>query len=102
MAWSHSSSVVAFSSVRFEHVLRQQRRCRGFGGRRRLGHVTGVEWRLRVVFDTQLDRFGFGLAADLAGQPQPEVDTRRHTRRGHRVTLVNHPLVTDWGDAEGL
>ena len=58
--------------------LRQRRRRDRFGFRGCLGHVAGVERRLRVVFDPQLDGFGAVFADDLAGQPQRQVDARRH------------------------
>jgi len=29
-------------------------------------HVTGVEWRMRIVFDRQLDRFGLLAPGDFA------------------------------------
>ena len=39
--------------------------------------IAGVERRMRVVFDRELDGFGFRLTDDLPRQPQPEVDARR-------------------------
>jgi hypothetical protein len=40
-----------------------------------LAHVAGVKWRMRIVFDSQLDRFGSLATSDCIGQPKCQVDT---------------------------
>ena len=48
---------------------------------------------LRVVFDRELDRFGAAFPADLPGQPEREVKSRRHARARDDVALVHDSLV---------
>jgi hypothetical protein len=53
--------------------------------------VAGVERRMRVVLDVQLDRLGDLPAGDLTGKPQAEVDADRDAGRGGD----QHPAVGD-------
>ena len=57
--------------------------------------MAGIERRLRVVFDDQLDGLGPRVAAELAGQPQPEVDARRDTGGGDDLKGLAVLLASD-------
>lgn len=63
-----------------------------------------VEGRLRVVFDTQLNRLGPLLPGDVAREPQPQVDARGHPRRGDHTAVIrmHDALITDRGHPERL
>ena len=42
-------------------------------------HMASIEWRMRVVFDNQLDRFGLLATCDFTGQPKRQVNSCRDT-----------------------
>jgi hypothetical protein len=54
--------------------------------------VAGVERRLRVVLDVELDRLGPLPAGDLAGQPEAEVEAGGDAGRGDDLAGGDDPL----------
>jgi hypothetical protein len=57
-----------------------------------LARVAGVERRLRVVLDVELDRLGPLPAGDLAGQPEAEVEAGGDAGRGDDLAGGDDPL----------
>ena len=56
---------------------------------RRLVERTGVERRLRVVLDAELDALRVLVAGDARRQRESHVDARRHSGRGHDLALLH-------------
>ena len=87
---------------RFGDIAGHQRGGSRLGLRRCLGHVAAVERRLRVVFHRQLDDLRAVLTADLAGQPERQVDARRHPCTGDDLAFVHHPFIANGVGAQTL
>src|SRR5215204_2177873 len=60
-------------------------------GSRCLVGIAGIEWRRRVVFDTELYFPGGCLAGDLGGNSERKIDARADTRRSDHVAVLDDP-----------
>ena len=65
--------------------------------RRRLVRRAGVERRLRVVLDPQLDRLGDRVAGDPRGQRERHVDAGGDAGGGDELAVEHHALVDRLG-----
>src|SRR5215472_2420011 len=66
---------------------------RGFGSFGRAIGMPGIEWRIWIVLDTQLDALSHGIARDFGNNAESKIDTRRDAARRDYIAVLNDPSL---------
>src|SRR5215469_11955087 len=55
--------------------------------------ISGIEWRRRIVFDTELNGPGGRLAGDFRDHAETEVDPRGHAACGNQIAVPDDSFL---------
>ena len=55
--------------------------------------MTAMEGRVRIIFQTELDRFGQTLSGNVGNDGQSEIDARCHPARSDEIAVLDHALL---------